>query len=50
MHDDPEAAATVMMAAMVGYFLASEYFGRGPADVDADRFTTTLARLLTGTP
>ncbi|MGH3734880.1 MAG: TetR/AcrR family transcriptional regulator [Micromonosporaceae bacterium] len=44
---DPAAAATVMQSAMVGYHLANEYFGAAPGDVDPDRFTTTLARLLT---
>lgn len=44
---DPAAAATVMQSAMVGYFLSVEYFGAPPAGVDAARFTTTLATLLT---
>jgi AcrR family transcriptional regulator len=43
---DPSAASTVMMCAMVGYFLSVEYFGTPPAEVDSDRFTRTLARLL----
>jgi AcrR family transcriptional regulator len=43
---DPAAAATVMMCAMVGYFLNVEYFGSPPADVDPERFTQSLARLL----
>ena len=47
--EDPAAAATVMMSAMVGYFLSVEYFGQPPAGVDEDRFTTTLARLLVNT-
>lgn len=45
---DPQAAATVMMSAMVGYFLSVEYFGSPPAGIDPQRFTTMLARLLTG--
>ncbi|NMN95415.1 TetR family transcriptional regulator [Nocardiaceae bacterium YC2-7] len=45
---DPAAAAAVMTAAMVGYFLQVDYFGAGPAGVDADRFTKTLANLLLG--
>jgi AcrR family transcriptional regulator len=45
--DDPAAAATVMLSAMIGYFLTVEFFGEPPAGVDAERFTTTLARLLT---
>ena len=43
---DPAAASTVMMCAMVGYFLSVEYFGSPPAEVDPDRFTRTLAHLL----
>jgi AcrR family transcriptional regulator len=43
---DPDAAATVMMAAMIGYFLAGEFFGAPMAAIDPDRFTTTLARLM----
>ncbi|WP_020669853.1 TetR/AcrR family transcriptional regulator [Amycolatopsis nigrescens] len=45
--EDPAAAATVMMSAMVGYFLSVEYFGSAPAEVDGQRFTNTLAKLLT---
>jgi AcrR family transcriptional regulator len=44
---DPAAAATVMMYAMVGYFLATDYFGTAASDVDPHRFTATLAALLT---
>lgn len=44
--EDPAAAATVMMSAVVGYFLSVEYFGEPPAGIDAERFTTMLARLL----
>jgi hypothetical protein len=43
---DAAAAATVMMSAMVGYFLSVEYFGQPPAGVEPDRFTGMLARLL----
>lgn len=43
---DPAAAATVMMSAVVGYFLSVEYFGEPPAGIEAERFTTMLARLL----
>ncbi|MBP2319645.1 AcrR family transcriptional regulator [Kibdelosporangium banguiense] len=45
---DPQAAAAVMMSAMTGYFLTTEYFGRRPAGIDPQRFASTLARLLTG--
>lgn len=44
--DDPAAAATVMMSAVVGYFLSNEYFGAPPAGVGPEQFTTMLARLL----
>ncbi|GAA1690701.1 TetR/AcrR family transcriptional regulator [Fodinicola feengrottensis] len=44
--DDLEAAATVMMYAMVGYFLATDFFGAAAGGVSAERFTTTLARLM----
>ncbi|RZS43161.1 TetR family transcriptional regulator [Herbihabitans rhizosphaerae] len=47
VEEDEVAAATVMQSAMIGYFLAAEYFGASPADVDPDRFTAALARLLT---
>lgn len=44
--EDPAAAATVMMAAVVGYFLNVEYFGEPPAGVGPEQFTNMLARLL----
>ena len=44
--EDAAAAATVMMSAMVGYFLSVEYFGQPPAGVEPERFTSMLARLL----
>jgi len=44
--EDPAAAATVMMSAMVGYFLSVEYFGQPPAGVGPEAFTTMLARLM----
>jgi AcrR family transcriptional regulator len=47
--EDPAGAATVMMSAVVGYFLTVEYFGRPPADVTPEQFTQTLARLLIDT-
>ncbi|HET9143242.1 TetR/AcrR family transcriptional regulator [Actinophytocola sp.] len=46
--DDPAAAATVLISAQLGYFLSTEYFGAPPGDVEADRFTAMLARLLVG--
>lgn len=47
--EDIAAAATVMMSAVIGYFLAVEYFGAPPADVSPERFTAMLARLLIDT-
>ena len=47
MREDVTAAAAVMMSAMIGYFLSGEYFGAPPAGVTPERFTTTLAGLLT---
>lgn len=44
--DDLAAAATVMMSAMVGYFLSVEFFGSPPAGVGPEQFTNMLARLL----
>jgi hypothetical protein len=46
--DDPAAAATVMISAQIGYFLSVEYFGTPPGDVEPERFTSMLARLLVG--
>ncbi|CRK60505.1 Transcriptional regulator, TetR family [Alloactinosynnema sp. L-07] len=48
--EDPAAAAAVMQSAMIGYFVAADYFGVPPAGVDARRFTDTLAKLLTRHP
>lgn len=47
VQEDLIAAAAVMQSAMVGYFLATEYFGEPPVGVSPERFTTTLAKLLT---
>lgn len=44
---DVTAATTVLMSALIGYFLSVEYFGAPPSGVDPDRFTGTLADLLT---
>jgi AcrR family transcriptional regulator len=44
--EDPAAAATVMMSAVTGYFLNTEYFGEPAGGVGPERFTTMLARLL----
>jgi AcrR family transcriptional regulator len=46
---DPAAAATVMMSAMVGYFLNTEYMGMPPAGVGPEQFTAMLARLMIDT-
>jgi AcrR family transcriptional regulator len=44
--EDTVAAATVMMCAMVGYFLNVEYFDEAPYGVSPERYTAMLARLL----
>jgi AcrR family transcriptional regulator len=44
--EEPAAAATVMMSAVVGYFLSVEYFGSPPAGVGPEQFTRMLARML----
>jgi AcrR family transcriptional regulator len=46
VQEDLAAAATVMISAMVGYFLTVDFFGEAPGDVGPERFTTMLARLL----
>ncbi|MCF8590043.1 TetR/AcrR family transcriptional regulator [Gordonia sp. HY285] len=46
--EDPAASAAVMISAMIGYALTTEFFGRPPGDIEADRFTDTLARILIG--
>ncbi|MFC9690723.1 TetR/AcrR family transcriptional regulator [Kribbella sp. NPDC056951] len=50
VQDDPEAAAQVMLSAMIGFFLAEEYYGRPAGPVSADRFARALAALLTSEP
>lgn len=45
--EDPQAAASVMMSAVVGYFLGDDYFGSPAGDVSPERFVRTLAKLLT---
>lgn len=42
---DPDAVATVVMMALVGYHLAERFFG-GPVGVDRDRFIVSLASLV----
>ncbi|WP_223199363.1 TetR/AcrR family transcriptional regulator [Solihabitans fulvus] len=49
VREDIAAAAAVMTSAVVGYFLTVEYFGAPPLQIDPQRFTTTLARMLAGT-
>ncbi|MFF5258002.1 TetR/AcrR family transcriptional regulator [Actinomadura viridis] len=44
--DDPHALLAVMVSALTGYHLSSEFFGRPPADIDPARFAAALARLL----
>lgn len=48
-HEDPAAAATIMLCATVGYFLAGEFFGTAPGGVDPDRYAAALAAMLRGT-
>lgn len=43
----PPGEAAVVASALLGYFLATEYFGAPPADAAPALFTATLARLLT---
>jgi len=39
---DPQALASVVMAALVGYHLSSTYFGAAPGGVDSERFIEAL--------
>lgn len=45
---DPEALATLVMCALVGYHMSSDYFDRPPGDVGEQSFVTTLVDLVTG--
>lgn len=47
---DPEAASAVLLCATLGYFLTAEFFGTAPGGIDSDRYTRTLAALLSSTP
>ncbi|MFC5745253.1 TetR/AcrR family transcriptional regulator [Actinomadura rugatobispora] len=49
-HDDPHALLAVVVSALTGYHLSSEFFGRPPAGIDPARFATALAALITGPP
>lgn len=46
--DDPEAAAAVLQAAVVGYHLASDFFGGAPGGVGLDRYADALAAMAAG--
>jgi hypothetical protein len=39
---DPKALGAVVLSALVGYHLTTEYFGGAPAGVDRERFVTAL--------
>jgi AcrR family transcriptional regulator len=45
---DPEALATVLMCALVGYRMSSDYFDRPPGDTSEEAFITTLIDLVAG--
>lgn len=44
------AQGAVVISALVGYLLATDYFGEPPAAVEPTAFVATLARLLDGHP
>ena len=44
---DPEALATAVMCALVGYDISCDYFERPPGDVGEEAFITTLVDLVT---
>ena len=43
---DPDALATVVQSALVGYHLSRSYFGSNPNRIDSERFVQTLVDLL----
>jgi AcrR family transcriptional regulator len=47
---DPKALGAVVLSALVGYHLTTQYFGGAPAGVDQDRFLTTLVDLVAPAP
>jgi AcrR family transcriptional regulator len=46
---DPEALATTVMCALVGYYLSIEYFDEPPGGISEEVFVNTLVDLVTGT-
>lgn len=44
--NDPEALATVVQSALVGYHLSRSYFGSNPKQIDSERFIKALVDLL----
>lgn len=44
--DEARRMTAVVMSSMVGYVLATDYFGAAPGGIDRDQFTATLADLL----
>lgn len=45
---DPHATLAVVVSALTGYHLSSEFFGHPPSGIGPDRFAAALAALLTG--
>jgi len=43
---DPEALATVVQSALVGYHLSKTYFANAPNNIDSDRFINALVDLM----
>ena len=43
---DPQALASVVLSALVGYHLSSTFFGNKPGNIDSDRFVETLVDLM----
>lgn len=48
--EDTTALGAVVLSALVGYMLATDFFGAPPADVDQERFLATLATLVASLP
>jgi len=48
--NDPEALATVVQSALVGYHLSRTYFGSNPNQIDSERFINALVDLLVREP
>ncbi|MDX1511907.1 MAG: TetR family transcriptional regulator [Nitriliruptorales bacterium] len=46
--EDEQALGAIVISALTGYHLATQFFGAPPGDVDRERFATALARLALG--